>query len=210
MTSQSKEVEKGTGDFRPIETSETVGQVDGKGKTSSSKKKTKRKLNLFSTLFRSSDRQRSGPALDLPKVDLAATGDNATNRHQIDPLRVPTVNLPSVDVPLPTYNRPEANFNVGQRVDVSEFTVPIIEPAPIENLHLPETEKIQINTLSTAELMKIPAVHLPELKFSSTENELTPLIEQNSSIPDTEIVPVQSDSVKIRCSNSCFFNEILL
>lgn len=147
-------------------------------KVKAPKVKTEKKSGLFSHIFRSSDRQSKAPALDLPAVERDLTPNNELrepHRHDSDPLRIPNTDLPQPDVSLPTYEHLEVNMTSGQKKQSSEFSIPVVDLPPIPNLHLPDNEKQP--TDSNIDQMKVPNVNLPELKFTSDEQEPTKLPE---------------------------------
>jgi hypothetical protein len=136
------------------------------------KVKTEKKPGLFSNLFRHSDRKSKAPALDLPSVERDLTANNELrqpHQHDSDPLRVPNIDLPKLDISLPTYDRPEVNMTSGQTKLSSEFSIPIVDLPAIPNLQLPDNEKQPID--SGIDLTRIPNVELPELHFTSNEQE---------------------------------------
>jgi len=142
------------------------------------KVKTEKKPGLFSSFFRHSDRKSKAPALDLPNVerDLSPTNElREPHRHESDPLHIPSTDLPKPDLSLPTYDRPEVNMSSGQTKQSSEFSIPAVDLPPIPNLHLPDSEKQQMDSI--IDPMKVPNVNLPELHFTSDEQEVTKLPE---------------------------------
>ncbi|CAF4805455.1 unnamed protein product, partial [Rotaria socialis] len=131
------------------------------------KVKTERKSGLFSTLFRHSDRKSNVPALKLPSYEQNLTTNEDTqhkNSHDIDPLHVPSIDLPKLDVPLPTYDRPEVDMTSGQLKQSSEFSIPVVDLPPIPNLNLPDTSKPTIDL--TVDPLKVPNIELPELQLT--------------------------------------------
>lgn len=160
---------------------DTMPNVDVKEKSSkgsyklTKKKKEKtpkeKKPNFFTSIFRSNDRKSKTPALDLPAVerDLNVPGEtpvlNLTSSktdEKIDPLHVPNVDLPQLDVQLPKFDQPE--------VKSIELTVPAVELPPIADLDLPKDEKKSLE-ISSIELVQIPAVELPEVQYKTDENQ---------------------------------------
>jgi hypothetical protein len=154
----------------PIKKSKTKKVKEPKVKTKKVKEpkvETEKKPGLFSNLFRHSDRKSKAPALDLPSVERDLTANNELrqpHRHDSDPLRVPTIDLPKLDISLPTYDRPEVNMTSGQTKVSSEFSIPIVDLPAIPNLQLPDNEK-QPTDLGI-DLTRIPNVELPELHFT--------------------------------------------
>ena len=157
--------------------------------TKESKKKKKKsksagKASLLSTVFRSNGRTTTtttAPAFDLPSIDLDLspnTPPRPPHRHDSDPLRVPNTTLPAPDVQLPSYDRPEADMTGGHRQLRSEFAIPTVQFPAIPDLDLPYTDKKVLN--SHSDPMKIPQVQLPQLQFTSNEDETSPAISRSS------------------------------
>ncbi|CAF3706455.1 unnamed protein product [Rotaria socialis] len=152
------------------------------------KVKTERKSGLFSTLFRHSDRKSNVPALKLPSYEQNLTTNEDTqhkNSHDIDPLHVPSIDLPKLDVPLPTYDRPEVDMTSGQLKQSSEFSIPVVDLPPIPNLNLPDTSKPTIDL--TVDPLKVPNIELPELQLTLNEKE-------NIKLPDIRVQNEQEKS----------------
>ncbi|CAM4918979.1 unnamed protein product [Rotaria socialis] len=152
------------------------------------KVKTERKSGLFSTLFRHSDRKSNVPALKLPSYEQNLTTNEDTqhkNSHDIDPLHVPSIDLPKLDVPLPTYDRPEVDMTSGQLKQSSEFSIPVVDLPPIPNLNLPDTSKPTIDL--TVDPLKVPNIELPELQLTLNEKE-------NIKLPDIHVQNEQEKS----------------
>jgi len=160
---------------------DTMPNVDVKEKSSkgsyklTKKKKEKtpkeKKPNFFTSIFRSSDRKSKTPALDLPAVerDLNVPGEtpvlnftSSKTDEKIDPLHVPNVDLPQLDVQLPKFDQPE--------VKSIELTVPSVELPPIADLDLPKDEKKSLE-ISSIEHVQIPSVELPEVQYKTDENQ---------------------------------------
>ncbi|CAM4752442.1 unnamed protein product [Rotaria magnacalcarata] len=145
------------------------------------KVKTERKSGLFSTLFRHSDRKSNVPALNLPSYEQNLTTNEdiqQRNSHDIDPLHVPSIDLPKLDVPLPTYDRPEVDMTSGQLKQSSEFSIPVVDLPPIPNLDFPDTSKPTIDL--TVDPLKVPNIALPELQLALNE-------EENIKLPDIHL-----------------------
>ncbi|CAF4486688.1 unnamed protein product, partial [Rotaria magnacalcarata] len=145
------------------------------------KVKTERKSGLFSTLFRHSDRKSNVPALNLPSYEQNLTTNEdiqQRNSHDIDPLHVPSIDLPKLDVPLPTYDRPEVDVTSGQLKQSSEFSIPVVDLPPIPNLDFPDTSKPTIDL--TVDPLKVPNIELPELQLALNE-------EENIKLPDIHL-----------------------
>ncbi|CAF1071080.1 unnamed protein product [Rotaria magnacalcarata] len=145
------------------------------------KVKTERKSGLFSTLFRHSDRKSNVPALNLPSYEQNLTTNEdiqQRNSHDIDPLHVPSIDLPKLDVPLPTYDRPEVDMTSGQLKQSSEFSIPVVDLPPIPNLDFPDTSKPTIDL--TVDPLKVPNIELPELQLALNE-------EENIKLPDIHL-----------------------
>ncbi|CAF1204547.1 unnamed protein product [Adineta ricciae] len=147
------------------------------------KVKGEKKPGLFSNLFRHSDRSSKAPALDLPSVERDLSPNNelrAAHRQDSDPLRVPNVDLPTPDIELPIYDKPEVNMTTGQiKSSSSEFAIPSVNLPPIPDLHLPGNDDQPVD--STTNLMQVPSVQLPELEFTS-----------NETVSATEVKPVET------------------
>lgn len=144
------------------------------------KLKTEKKSSFFASIFRHSDRKSKTPALDLPAVerDLNVPGEtkletpsNNDNTDRLDPLHVPNVDLPQPDIQLPTYERPEANLTIENHHEEksSELIVPAVELPPIPDLQLPVDDYKPVELSN--DLMKVPSVELPEVQYTSHENE---------------------------------------
>lgn len=137
-----------------------------------------KKSGLFSNLLCHSARKSKAPALNLPSVERDLSPNNELrepHRHDSDPLRVPTTDLPQPDLSLPTYDRPEVNMTSGQAKQTSEFSVPSVNLPPIPDLQLPIHEQKPIDT--NIDLMKVPNVNLPDVQFTSNEQETVKLPE---------------------------------
>lgn len=144
------------------------------------KAKGEKKSGLFSNLFRQSDRKSKAPGLDLPAVerDLSPTNElREPHRHDSDPLRVPHADLPKPDITLPNFDRAEVNVSSGHSKQSSEFAIPVVDLPPIPNLQLPSNESPSID--NNVDIMKVPNVTLPDLQFTSNEQESTKLPELN-------------------------------
>lgn len=157
------------------------------------KVKGEKKPGLFSNLFRHSDRSPRAPVLDLPAVERDLSPNNelrAAHRLDSDPLRVPNVDLPTPDIELPTYDKPEVNMATGQtKSSSSEFAIPSVNLPPIPDLHLPGNDDQTVD--STTNLMQIPSIQLPELEFTSNETVSATEIKQESQPEQLTASPVQ-------------------
>jgi hypothetical protein len=206
MVPPTTNIQKSSGDFLPIEPIKETSSIKSEIKETKKikkglltlpmkKKKTKeskKKSSLFSRLFRRSKRKSKVPALDLPSVerDLSPTNQlRSPHRHESDPLHIPSTNLPKLDLPLPTYDRPEVNMTTGSIKQTSEFSIPIVDFPPIPNLKVPEINKQLINI--NFDEMKIPNVQLPDLQstLNNQENVKLPEIQLKTK---TEQIPVQT------------------
>lgn len=139
-----------------------------------------KKTGLFSNIFRHSDRKSKAPELDLPAVERDLSPNNPLrepHRHDSDPLRIPNTDLPQPDLPLPTYDRPEVDMTNGQTKQSSEFSIPVVDLPPIPDLQLPNNDQRPID--STIDHMKVPNVNLPDVQFTSNEQENVKLPELN-------------------------------
>ncbi len=166
-----------------------------KKKSKEPKLPSKKKSSLFSTFFRHSERSAKVPALNLPSVERDLSPNNPLrppHRHDSDPLRVPLIDLPKLDLPLPAYDRPEVNMTTGHIKQSSEFSIPVVDFPPIPNLKLPEDTKpsIQLNT----DDMKAPHVELPDLQFTLTkqENVKLPEIQLNTKTEQIKKETIQA------------------
>lgn len=159
------------------------------------KVKSERKSGLFATFFRHSDRKSKVPALDLPSVEQELAANTESQEVQIqtnDPFHIPNADLPQLDVPLPSYDRPEVDMTSGQLKQSSEFSIPAVELPPIPNLNLPEAAQSQINT--TIDPLKVPSNELPELQLTINEQETHKLPEihiKSEKIVKPELAPVE-------------------
>ncbi len=147
------------------------------------KVQSEKKPGLFASIFRHSDHKSKAPALDLPPVERDLSPNNELrepHRHESDPLRIPSIDLPKTDLSLPTYDHPEVNMASGQIKQSSEFSIPVVDLPPIPNLHLPDNEKPSVDF--NVDPMKIPNVNLPELQFTSNEVE-------NTKLPELPLIP---------------------
>jgi hypothetical protein len=132
------------------------------------KEKTKRKSSLFSNLFGNHERNIAVPAFDLPSIDLDLASNQtlrAVDRHDSDPLRVPSNQLPALNVPLPTYDRPEVDMTSGRTGMSSEFTVPTVHLPDIPNLLLPTVDTTSVHV--DDDPLKVPRVQLPHVELTS-------------------------------------------
>ncbi|UJR35322.1 hypothetical protein I4U23_028083 [Adineta vaga] len=128
------------------------------------KVKGEKKPGIFSNMFCHSGRKPKAPGLDLPSVERDLSPNNelrSPHRQDSDPLRVPNTDLPTPDIELPQYNKPEVNMATGQ------FAIPSVNLPLIPDLQLPENNQQTIDT--NVDLMKIPSVQLPVLEFTSNE-----------------------------------------
>ncbi len=154
------------------------------------KVKTEKKSGLFSNLFRHGDRKSKAPALDLPSVERDLSPNNELrepHRQDSDPLRIPNTDLPKPDLSLPTYDRPEVDMTTGQTNRSVEFSIPIVDLPPISDLHLPSNDQQPIDL--NIDSMKVPNVNLPELQFTSNEQENFQLPEQQITTEIEEKLP---------------------
>jgi hypothetical protein len=187
------DIQKSSGDFlstEPIKEKDDKEMKIKKGsltlpikkkKSKESKLSSKKKSNLFSKFFRHSERNSKVPALNLPSIERDLSPNNPLrppHRHDSDPLRVPSIDLPKLDLPLPVYDRPEVNMTTGYSKQSSEFAIPVIDFPPIKDLKLPEgtNQSIQLNV----DQMKAPHVQLPDLKLTLTKQE-------NVKLPEKQI-----------------------
>lgn len=188
MTSRTSasDIQKSSGDFVSTEVGKEVSKMIEvspktevkekkikKKKSKETKPKSEKKSRLLSTLFCHRDHQSTVPALDLPAVERELSPNNPLrppHRHDSDPLRIPSIGLPKLDLPLPTYDRPEVNMTTGYTKQSSEFTIPVVDFPPIPDLQLPKDTKQTIH-ISHEEQMKIPHVQLPTLQFTQTQQE---------------------------------------
>jgi hypothetical protein len=180
-----------------------------KKKKSKEPKESSKKSKFFSTLFRRSKRKSKIPALDLPSVERELSPNNqlrSPHRHDSDPLRIPSTDLPKLNVPLPTYDRPEVDMTTGSIKQSSEFTIPAVNFPPIPNLNLPENIKQSIDLDS--DLMKVPNVQLPNLEFTlnNQENVKLPEIQLKTK---TEQIPLVQPVIITGLALSSPVNDLL-
>lgn len=162
-----------------------------------SKVKSERKSGLLSNLFRHSDRKSNVPALDLPSVeqDLLKTNETQSgNMQNVDPLHVPSMDLPKLDVALPSYDRPEVDMTTGQIKQTSEFTIPTVDLPPIPNFNPPESNAHNISI--AVDPLKVPNMDLPELQLTLNEQEKVtlPEIHIKTGKETTSEVPLTTDA----------------
>lgn len=178
MAPPTSDLQKSSGDFLSSELVEqkekgqpaaAVTDKKKQKKTKTKKAKTDKKPRFLSTIFRSSDRKTKVPALNLPPVERDLSPNNRLRQQDSDPLHVPANDLPKLDLPLPTYSRPEVNMTSGSIKQSSEFAVPVIHLPAIPDLSLPEADDRTVE--STADLMKVPNVQLPDLQQTLNEQE---------------------------------------
>jgi hypothetical protein len=203
MISPTTDIQKSSGDFLPIESIKETSPIKSKikkikkgsltlPKKKNKTKESKTKSNLLSRFFRHSERKSKIPVLDLPSVERDLSPNNqlrAPHRQGSDPLHIPSTDLPKLDLPLPTYDRPEVNMTTGSIKKSSEFSIPIVAFSPLPTLPLPENNK-QIINLNFNE-MKIPNIQLPDLQstLNNKENVKLPEIQLKTK---TEQIPVQT------------------
>ncbi|UJR10546.1 hypothetical protein I4U23_014746 [Adineta vaga] len=148
----------------------------------------KKKSGLLSTLFCHGNRKSKVPALDLPPIERDLSPNNQLRQHDSDPLHVPAIELPKLDLPLPAYNRPEVNMTSGSIKQSSEFVIPVVDLPSIPDLQLPKVEKQVID--ANIDLMKVPNVQLPDLQYVLNEQE-------NAKLPEIQInKTIQNESDK--------------
>ncbi|CAF3641520.1 unnamed protein product, partial [Adineta steineri] len=169
MIPPSTDIQKSSGDFHSIQHKES--QMKGSTSLPAKKKKHKneKKSGIFSTFFRQSERKSKIPALNLPPIERDLSPNNPIHRYDNDPLHIPSIDLPKLDLPLPTYDRPEVNMTTGSIQHSSEFSIPTVNLPSIPNLELPDNTK-QF-TESNTDPMKIPHIQLPELQYTLNEQD---------------------------------------
>jgi len=147
-------------------------------KTQKSKEKTtSKKSNLVPSLLCHKKQKTKIPVLNLPAVERDLSPNNSErppHRRESDPLHIPAVELPALNFPLPTYDRPEVDMTIGQVKQINEFTVPTVSFSAIPNLEFPE-ENSQL-VIKNENEMNVPSVDLPnvELTFVETKREVKP------------------------------------
>jgi len=206
MTPTINDIQKSSGDFLPIEPIKepTKSEIKSskikkssltlpikKKKSKEPKLKTDKKSNFFSKFFRHSERKSKIPVHDLPSIERDLSPNNqllTSHHHNNDPFHIPSTDLPKLNLPLPTYDRPEVNITTGSIQQSSEFSIPIIDLPQIPNLELPESNKPLIDFNS--EFMKIPNVELPDLEFTLNNQENIKLPEIHLKTK-TEQIPIQ-------------------
>lgn len=209
----ASDIQKSSGDFISTETTkvlpktETVQVKEKKIKKKKSKEpkvKSESKSHVFSSLFCHRQRTPTVPALDLPAVERDLSPNNPVrppHRHDSDPLHVPSIGLPKLNLPLPDYERPEVDMKTGFIEQSSEFTIPVIDFPPIANLSLPENSKQSIH-VSNEEQMRVPQVRLPDLQFTyAKEKNVQSKIKTEPSIetglalssPIDDLLSIQTD-----------------
>ncbi len=160
-------------------------------KSKEEKLKSEKKSNAFSTFFRHSERKSNVPALHLPAIERSVSPNNRlSGSHQqgTDPFHVPSIDLPKLDLPLPTYDRPEVNMTIGSTKHSSEFSIPVVSFPPIPDLQLPENNQQWMD--SNVHTIKVPHVQLPDLQYTSSHDET----KNSSHVTKTEERPVQPTS----------------
>ncbi|CAF3913950.1 unnamed protein product [Rotaria sordida] len=178
-------------------------------KSKEKKPKTEKKSGVLSTFFQHNKQKSKVPALDLPPVERDLSSNTQlcpTYQSDNNPLHIPSTNLPKLDIPLPTYDRPEVNMTTGKIKQTSEFAVPIIDLTPIPNLNVSEDNKQLIDT--TSDHMKIPNVQLPNLQFTNDDEqkinklshtEIQTKIEEIPKLPtienDQKNLPIQTETI---------------
>ncbi|CAF3697799.1 unnamed protein product, partial [Rotaria sordida] len=178
-------------------------------KSKEKKPKTEKKSGVLSTFFQHNKQKSKVPALDLPPVERDLSSNTQlcpTYQSDNNPLHIPSTNLPKLDIPLPTYDRPEVNMTTGKIKQTSEFAVPIIDLTPIPNLNVTEDNKQLIDT--TSDHMKIPNVQLPNLQFTNDDEqkinklshtEIQTKVEEIPKLPtienDQKNLPIQTETI---------------
>ena len=200
-------IQKSSGDFISTEIGSNVEVKEKKMKKKKSKEpkvKSEKKSRLFPSLFGHHQHAPAVPALDLPAVERDLSPNNPTrppHRHDSDPLRVPSIGLPKLDLPLPNYDRPEVDMRTGYIKQSSEFTIPIIDFPPIPDLPLPDNTKQSIY-VSNEEQMRVPQIQLPDLQFTNakekkvqSKNKTVPSIETGLALssPVDDLFSIQTD-----------------
>ncbi len=229
----TSDIQKSSGDFLPTDQAEEktkISPININGSSSKKKKKikTEKKSGLISTLFCHNQRKSKAPALDLPSIERDLSPNNPLrqpHRRDSDPLRIPSTNLPKLDLPLPTYNRPEVNMTTGSTKQSSEFSIPIVDFPSIPNLQLPDVNKQSIDLNS--DLMKIPTTQYPAVHYTlnEQENSKLPQIEQTietglalaspvddmlSIQTDHKTFPIETDYAITTKTTSYFETEIII
>ena len=146
-----------------------AAEKEVKAKSSTMATSEKKKSSLLSTFFRPGDRRTKIPALDLPPIERDLSPNTQLRQSESDPLRVPSVQLPKLDFPLPTYKRPEVNMASGSIQQASEFDIPVVNLPSIPDLQLPDVEKQTIDF--NIDLMKVPNVQLPDVQYTLNEQD---------------------------------------
>ena len=188
----TNDIQKSCGDFISTEISKQASKttdinpnVEVKDKKKKkSKAKSAKKTRFFASLCGHRERQSTVPALDLPAVERELSPNNPLrppHRHDSDPLRIPSIGLPKLDFPLPTYDRPEVDMTLGSTKQSSEFAIPVMNFPPINDLQLPEDTKQSIY-ISDEKQMKVPHVQLPALQFTRPQQEKVTSTDVSSKI----------------------------
>jgi hypothetical protein len=185
MAPPTADIQRSGGDFHSTGHAQKKPKIEGsstkKKKSKEPKIKTGKKSSLFSTFFRPNERKSQVPALDLPSVERDLSPHNQLRKphpNDTDPLHIPSTNLPKLDLPLPTYDRPEVDMSTGHIKQTSEFSIPVIDLPSIPDLQFPDNDK-QSNHWND-DPMKIPNVQLPNLQFNLNEQE-------NVKLPQIEL-----------------------
>lgn len=177
-------------------------------KPKAKKSSTDKKSGVFSTLINNNKQKPKVPALDLPPVQHnlnITTQSNSLQSYNIDPLHVPSNDLPKLDIPLPTYNRPEVDITVGQVKQTSEFAVPALNLTPLSDIQTPDNKKqsIEINL----DQIRAPTVQLPDLQFTfdkqiQEKTVVVSTIEDASTVKTTCIVKTETYIPKLSSDES--------
>jgi len=234
MTSPITDIQKSSGDFlvtAHAEEKSKISPININGSSSKKKKKikTEKKSGFISTLFRPGQRKSKVPALDLPSIERDLSPNNPLrppHRRDSDPLHIPSTNLPKLDLPLPTYNRPEVNMTSGSTKHSSEFSIPIVNFPSIPNLQLPDVNKQSVDLNS--DLMKIPTNEYPALHYTLNEQEnsklsqiefqtietglalASPVDDMLSIQTDHKTFPIETDYAIQTKTTSYFETEIII
>lgn len=234
MTSPITDIQKSSGDFlvtAHTEEKSKISPININGSSSKKKKKikTEKKSGFISTLFRPGQRKSKVPALDLPSIERDLSPNNPLrppHRRDSDPLHIPSTNLPKLDLPLPTYDRPEVNMTTGSTKQSSEFSIPIVNFPSIPNLQLPDVNKQLVD--SNSDLMKIPTNEYPPLHYTLNEQEnrklsqiefqtietglalASPVDDMLSIQTDHKTFPIETDYAIQTKTTSYFETEIII
>ena len=182
-----------------------------------SKSKAKKTTDILSTIFHSNEQIPRAPALDLPQIDRNLPVNTPLyhlHGSNSDPLHIPSTNLPELDIPLPTYFRPEVSMTAGKTKRSSEFSAPTIDLTSTANSHSPENEKQPINLnsdpmiTSTTELTDFRHRTNEQKDINLSQNQIESKVEQITQdvsigttikaslapvLPDEEMLNIQTD-----------------